>query len=122
MKSKRRTSEHSEQVKTVSWFRLQYPRLASCLFAIPNGGKRDKITATMLKSEGVLAGVPDLFLMVAKGSYHGLFVEMKSLTGRLSQSQKDFKIEAEKQGYLVIVAHGFDEAREQIHGYLFNSK
>lgn len=76
----------------------------------------------MLKSEGVLAGVPDLFLMVAKGSYHGLFVEMKSLTGRLSQSQKDFKIEAEKQGYLVIVAHGFDEAREQIHGYLFNSK
>lgn len=114
-------SEHDEQVKTVSWFRLQYPNLANCLFAIPNGGKRDIITATRLKHEGVLAGVPDLFLMVAKGDYFGLFIEMKTINGKLSASQKEFIKLAEKQGYLSIVAYGFDDARKQIHSYLFNT-
>lgn len=52
------------------------PELAR-LFAIPNGGQRDKITAGKLKAEGVKPGVPDIFLPVPRHVWAGLFVEMK---------------------------------------------
>ena len=32
--------------------------VAKRIFAIPNGGKRSKVTAAIMKAEGVLAGVP----------------------------------------------------------------
>lgn len=47
------------------------------LFAIPNGGLRDKITAAKLKQEGVKKGVPDVFLPLPCRDYAGLFIEMK---------------------------------------------
>lgn len=37
------------------------------LYHVPNGGKRDKRTATALRRQGVKAGVPDLCLPVARG-------------------------------------------------------
>lgn len=82
--------EHKTQVACVRWFRLQYPQLASVLFAVPNGGRRDAVTGAKLKAEGALAGVADIFLDVDRGEYHGLRIEMKTKTGRLSDSQKAF--------------------------------
>ena len=46
--------EHSLQVCCVHWFRLQYPQYATLLFAVPNGGARNAITAGKLKAEGVV--------------------------------------------------------------------
>lgn len=37
-----RHREHELQVASVRWFRLQYPEYAPLLFAVPNGGARDK--------------------------------------------------------------------------------
>ena len=59
-----KNGEHQLQVECVKWFRFQYPKLANLLFAIPNGGLRNIKVATKLKAEGVLAGVPDLFLAI----------------------------------------------------------
>lgn len=76
-------SEHQEQCKVIDWKWLnmgRYPELIN-LFAIPNGGARDAITGALLKAEGVLAGVPDLFLGCARGGYHGLFIELKRIGG-----------------------------------------
>ena len=72
-------SEHDEQSAIFEWAALMqgaYPELG-LLFAIPNGGKRDKATAGKLKAEGVKAGVPDMCLPVSNGKYHGLFIELK---------------------------------------------
>lgn len=113
-------SEHLEQSLTVRWFRIRFPKLANCLFAIPNGGRRDIGTAIKLKREGVIAGVPDLFLMVAKNGFNGLFIEMKTEKGRLAKSQKEFIEVANQQGFKVIVCHGFDEAKELITEYLIS--
>jgi hypothetical protein len=61
-----------------------------CYFAIPNGGKRNVITATKLKAEGVKAGVPDLCI-VHDGQAFFLEVKRPASTaggkGRLSPAQ-----------------------------------
>lgn len=49
----------------------------SFIFAIPNGGKRDKITAGKLKAEGVKPGVPDIFVPITTPQFAGMFIEMK---------------------------------------------
>lgn len=111
-----KTTEHQEQVMLITWFRLQYPKYI--IFAIPNGGVRHIVTAVKLKSEGVLAGVSDLFLMVPKGEYHGMFIEMKAKTGKISDSQKEFMAAANSMNYKTAVCYGFDEAKEVIINYL----
>lgn len=55
-----------EQVPELKW-----------IFAVPNGGQRDKITAAKLKHEGVKPGVPDTFFPLPCAEYAGLFIEMK---------------------------------------------
>lgn len=111
-------TEHQEQVLTVKWFRLQYPKLSNCLWAIPNGGVRNIGTAIKLKSEGVLAGVPDLFLMIPKNGFHGLFIEMKIQGGKLQPNQKEFLKLANALEYKAVACYGFEEAKKVISDYL----
>lgn len=83
--------EHRIQCQCVRWFNLQYPKLRGRLFAVPNGGKRDVTTAAKLKAEGVVAGVADLILLVRNSKYGALLIEMKTRTGRQSESQKQWQ-------------------------------
>lgn len=112
--------EHDEQVALFQWIALErnIPELG-LLFAIPNGGKRHIFTAKKLKAEGVKPGVPDLFLPVARGGYHGLFLEMKrEKGGRLSQHQKEWGEALTAQGYVVVSCPGWDAARHVLLLYL----
>jgi hypothetical protein len=88
------------------------------MFAIPNGGLRDKRNAVNLKREGVKAGVPDIFLPVPSGSYHGLFVEMKWSKNKPSESQLEFIESATGQGYKCVIAYSAEEALSEIDKYL----
>lgn len=115
-------SEHIEQVRLFAWMMKnwrKYPEL-HLAFAVPNGGHRHKAVATKMKAEGVKPGVPDIFLPVARKSFHGLFIEMKSKRKGASTSQaQDACIEALRgQGYAVVVAHGWEKAAEALMGYL----
>ena len=119
-----RYTEHDEQVKLIQWATLNtaaHPELAM-LYAIPNGGQRNIITAAKLKAEGVKSGVPDLFLAVAKTvdgkQKHGLYIEMKSAKGKTSHSQKWWLEHLAIGGYETAVCYSFDEARKAICGYL----
>jgi hypothetical protein len=118
-RAKPRDLEHKEQVVFVTWCKMQNGnyRDAKTIFAIPNGGHRDIRVAVKLKSEGVMSGVPDLFLPEPVG-YHGLFVEMKSEKGTLSESQKDEKTILEDRGYKVVVCYSAEEAIEAVKEYL----
>ena len=122
-------SEHHLQVACVNWFRMQYPKYSKLLFAIPNGGKRHMKTARDMKREGVQKGVPDLMLAVWYCLRHeitgeitelkcGLFIEMKSATGRLTPEQKDYLALLKKQGYATAVCKSFDEFKATIENYL----
>lgn len=118
--------EHMEQAALVSWARANErsrPELRM-LLAIPNGGARSKATAGRLKAEGVRAGVPDLALPVARGGFHGLWIEMKSpatpgkRAGVLSSEQRRWIVDLSREGFCAVVAYGWDEAREFIEEYL----
>ena len=105
-------SEHMEQVQFISWFRKTYPGVL--IWATPNGGHRHAVAAMKLKAEGVLAGVPDLFIPEWR-----LFVEMKrQKSGRLSPAQKDMIEKLDKIGYDTIIGHGFEDAKEKVLEWL----
>ena len=63
--------------------RKMFPQLA-LLYHIPNERKCTPQQGARLKRMGVKSGVPDLHLPVARGVYHGLYLEMKTEKGRVS--------------------------------------
>jgi hypothetical protein len=96
----------------------RHPELKG-LFHVPNGGARDKITGARLKREGVKAGVPDVLLLVARGEYHGLAIEMKRQKGGvLSQNQKAWINRLNARGYKAVACRGAADAIKTIEGYL----
>ena len=112
--------ESTEQQALFVWAKLmqaQYPEL-SLLHAIGNGGKRNLIEAVRMKREGVLAGVSDIMLPVARGGFHGLYIELKVGKNKASASQEWWIAETAKQGYLAVVCYGWVEASETIKRYL----
>lgn len=111
-----RNKEHDLQVACVSWFRMAYPRIT--IFAIPNGGQRNVIIAAKLKLEGVLAGVPDIFVAQPNERYAGLFIEMKVRPNGPSESQVSVMRSLERAGYLTQVCYSFEEFRVIIEEYM----
>lgn len=115
-------SEHQEQSAVVRWFRFQYPKLK--LISIPNGShlagdiKQRAIKMRRMKEEGLEPGAYDLFLMAPNGKWAGLFIEMKSSSGRVSPEQKAFGEYAITMGYDARVCYGQDEAKLAIQDYL----
>lgn len=119
--------ESQSQQAVIKWFalaarglRVPDPRL---LYAIPNGGKRSAQNGARLKGEGLRSGIPDLCLAVpvpVNGGRprHGLYVEMKAWTGRVSVEQVELIQALRNQGYECVVARGFDQATRAITQYL----
>ena len=95
----------------------KYPELR-LLFHIVNEGKRNAVSGYHLKQQGMKKGLPDLCLPVARGQYHGLYIELKSESGRLQETQKQWIDDLNKQGYKAVVCFGFDEAVAAITDYL----
>ena len=112
--------EHEHQATLFKWAKInekKYPCLA-LMFAIPNGGHRHIAVAKKLKAEGVKAGVPDIFLPVAKGKSHGLFIEMKAPKGVVSLTQKQWIFGLVSQCYTAQVCYGWEQAKDVIVDYL----
>lgn len=114
----------SESVEQTCLFRwagytsAAHPEL-ELMYHIPNGGKRNITTAKRLKAEGVKAGVPDIHLPVPRGSYHGLYIELKRQKGSDTTENQDWWIEQlSKQGYFTAVCKGWEAATKVILEYL----
>ncbi len=111
--------EHRIQCSCVRWFYLQYPNLKYRLFAVPNGGRRDKVTASNLKDEGVLPGVADLILLKPNSKYGALLIEMKTSKGRQSDSQKRWQYElCSMDEYKYVVCRSLNDFIREIKEYL----
>ena len=113
-----RYREHNLQAVCVRWFRMQYPKMASMLIAVPNAARRNAVQARILKEEGMLAGVADLLLLLPRHGYGCLCIEMKTTTGRQSDTQKLWQSQAEANGNLYVVCRDFVEFKQLIDKYL----
>jgi hypothetical protein len=108
-------SESKLQAGCVTWFRLQYP--SKIIAAIPNGGKRNIITAQLLKKEGVLAGFPDLIIPHPNLIHHGLLIEMKYSKNKPSPQQLQVIEQLRSNGYRVEVCYSFDSFCNVVEDY-----
>ena len=118
-------SEHNIQASCVAWFRLQYPHIASLLFAVPNGtyfnsATRGKAFAyhRKLVAEGLTKGVADLILLVPRHGFGALCIEMKTEKGKQSEQQKQWQAECEQAGNKYAVCHSFKEFCNVVNEYM----
>ena len=101
-------SEHEEQKGFIDWWRVRFPDVL--IFANPNGEHRAISVAKRLKAEGVVRGVPDLYVPKLK-----LWIEMKRQKGgRLSAEQKAIIQYLEGIGDAVIVGYGAEDASRKV--------
>ncbi|MDO5149688.1 MAG: VRR-NUC domain-containing protein [Oscillospiraceae bacterium] len=116
--------EAAEQTALFRWADFmsgQFPEI-EMLYHIPNGGSRNKIEAAHLKQQGVKAGVPDLCLPVARGEYHGLYIELKYGKNKPTENQKRWINHLRSQNYKAEVAYGWEEASKIILEYLKSTR
>jgi len=119
----RRKVGHDEsalQRACVAWFRIQFPEHAPLLFAVPNGGRRSRTEAAIMKAEGVTAGVADLILLEARGGWGALCLEMKteSKDSRQSVGQKEWQKATERWGNKYVVCRTFEEFEAVVREYM----
>ena len=115
--------ESAYQTQVVEWSRWaykanpsRYPML-NMLHCSLNGVKLSGTQAKVAKGQGMLSGVPDLFLPVPKNGYHGLFIEMKSEKGRVTENQHWFLTNADSVGYKTVICYSAKEAISAIEAY-----
>lgn len=118
----RRQPERDLQQAFMAWTleaRQQHPEL-NLFIHIRNEGMDHVAARRAFKRLGVKRGVPDLFLPVPRGGRHGLWLELKSPTGRLSPEQKMWRDALIAQGYAWEVAWTFDAAVTITLGYIMS--
>lgn len=73
-----------------------------------------------MKAEGVTAGVTDLILLVGRGQFNALCIEMKTTAkgSKLSQSQLDWQLLAASNGCCCITCRTFELFQEEISWYM----
>lgn len=86
------------------------------VFSVPNGGSRDIREARNLKAEGLLAGVPDLTIVLPDG--RAAFLEIKTPKGVLSKAQQDFRDWALSNDIPWALARNIDDAEDALRSWL----
>lgn len=121
MRAKAIDREGLEQAALMAELRARMPAVADLIYHVPNGGHRHKAVAAKLKQQGVVAGIPDLVLTMARGGFFGLYIEFKATPpndAAISASQHKWIRKLNDQGYLAVVCRGHFDAMEQIRAYL----
>lgn len=108
-------TEDQEQIKLCQWMELK----KIIFYAIPNGGYRHELEAFKFKRMGVKSGVPDVCIPVPNKSYHGLYIELKRVSGSAtSPNQLFWQAALKEMGYCSEICKGFDQAIKVISDYL----
>lgn len=115
-------SEARHQQAVIKWsqqpaVRNAWPELA-LLHHIKNETTEGVKQVAVDRAMGVKKGVPDLCLPVPRGRYHGLYIEMKTDTGRTTAAQNWWGEKLLEQGYMFEVCHGWQSAVRVLQWYL----
>lgn len=103
-------SEHQIQCAVARFLDLALDQVPNCIWwAVPNGGWRDRRTASKLKAEGVKPGVSDI--MVLWGG-RLICIELKTAKGRQSPEQKQWSDDATMAGAAYYIARSVEQVEE----------
>lgn len=112
-----RQTEDQTQIAIVKYLRGVLPA-QSVVFHVPNGGKRSKSQAALFKALGVVAGIPDLVVLVPPG--RALFMEVKrpagvsQRKGSESVSQLAMRFRLNAIGFDCCTVYSIDDARNAL--------
>lgn len=103
-------TEDQEQIVLAQWLDMHNINY----FHVPNGGNRNIITATKLKSHGVKPGVPDIIIVDPPPNNPenvGLVIELKRRKGgKVSPEQTMWLDVFRTRGWIVSVCRGAGQA------------
>lgn len=88
---------------------------------IPNERKCTAYVAGQLLRQGLRNGFPDNFIPIARGGFHGLFIELKRAKKSLSKKspeQREWVKKLNAAGYKAVFCYGAEEAKKVISEYL----
>lgn len=98
----------------VQFIRTAYPKLI--VFHPANGGARSHVEGAILKGLGVLAGTPDLVIVMPGGRVG--FMEVKAKAGRVEQSQRDFADKCNDLGAAWCVVRSIEDVQQTLREWL----
>lgn len=111
-----RNEEALIQEAVINYINAQYPGTLYCASA---GGVRTSMKqAVKMKKTGYVKGFPDIFVYEPKGRWHGLAIEMKTMKGVMSESQKEWQRRLYNNQYFAVTCKSFDQAKIIIDEYL----
>jgi len=87
------------------------------VFAVPNGFYSSPAQKAKMRQEGLKSGVWDIFYPLPMGEYHGLFIEMKYGSNKLTPEQVEFGDVMKARGYLCQVAYRWQDAYQYLIEY-----
>jgi hypothetical protein len=108
--------EYHLQVSVMTWIKIQYPNILVTI--APSGVKLSIGVAMKMKRMGYSLGTPDIMIFEARKGKHGLFIELKTRTGKVSPEQKEWHQKLKERNYEVEVCWSFEEAICTIENYL----
>lgn len=120
-KKARKQEESRLQAKCFQKCWNEFPETRRLLFHVENEGTHSNARdGARRKAMGLVAGVSDLILLMPRGKWHGLCIEMKIPTAESKQSddQKAWQALVEKQGYRYEVIRTEEDFIKLIKEYL----
>ena len=111
--------EYLIQREFVKYMKLQYPSVLYCASA--GGLHTSPIQAKKMIAAGYRKGYPDMSIFEPAGGYKGLFIEIKTETGKPSKEQKAWLFKLNQRGYYATICKGLDECISTLNNYLKSS-
>lgn len=96
------------------------PDLRDAIIKIKNEGKLSWQKGKQNKKEGLCKGAFDLFIAIPNPKYelHGMWMEFKTLKGRVSPEQIKFAREQQARGYWCAIVRTVDQAIIEFEAYI----
>jgi|SRR6188768_61580 len=111
--------ERQMQRAAVEYIDKCYPQIGPLCFHVPlELLRREEHTAGMFHALGARAGVADIVMLIPRGVYHGLLVELKVPPRRPTDSQVNFLELARAQGYAACWTDSVNTVLKLIDVYL----
>jgi hypothetical protein len=111
--------ERQMQKAVVDYIDKCYPHIGPLCFHVPlELLRREEHTAGMFHALGARAGVADIVMLIPRGAYHGLLIELKVPPRRPTETQVTFLELARAQGYAACWTDSLNTALKLVDAYL----